>query len=172
MERYVLQKRRLITHYTALYPRRQHYIYVYNIYIYIYIFVCQWQLCGLMVRVPCYISRGPGSIPGTTMLPCSMLFHAIKGESPHTHTHTYIYDRIIIIIIIPWIVYVCYTLLVRCNLEYALVVWIYITSTDANELEGIQQRFASGCLYSPPPLSLRVNFFREFKFAFLKKKET
>jgi hypothetical protein len=35
------------------------------IYIYIYIYI-QDRLCGLVVRVPGYRSRGPGSIPGAT----------------------------------------------------------------------------------------------------------
>jgi hypothetical protein len=35
-----------------------------HIYIYIYIYIC--RLCGLVVRVICYRSGGPGSIPGTT----------------------------------------------------------------------------------------------------------
>jgi hypothetical protein len=33
-------------------------------------------------------------------------------------------------------------------LEYASVVWNSITSTDANKLEGIQQKFTSVCFYS------------------------
>jgi hypothetical protein len=31
-----------------------------------YIKVMSYGICGLVVRVPCYRSRGPGSIPSTT----------------------------------------------------------------------------------------------------------
>jgi hypothetical protein len=37
--------------------------------------------------------------------------------------------------------------LVRPRLEYASVVWNSITSTDANKLERIQQKFTSVCFY-------------------------
>jgi hypothetical protein len=36
-------------------------------------------------------------------------------------------------------------------LEYACVVWNSITSTDANKLERIQQKFASVCFYRFSP---------------------
>jgi hypothetical protein len=38
------------------------YLFLYIIYI-LFIFICD-HLCGLVVRVPGYRSRGPGSIPG------------------------------------------------------------------------------------------------------------
>jgi hypothetical protein len=53
--------------------------------------------------------------------------------------------------------------LVRSKLEYASVVWDYITFTDANKLEHIQQKFAALCfnpfflyvLYSYAPERLK-----------------
>jgi hypothetical protein len=41
--------------------------------------------------------------------------------------------------------------LVRSKLEYAMVVWNSITSTDTNKLERIQQKFASFCFYRFSP---------------------
>jgi hypothetical protein len=43
--------------------------------------------------------------------------------------------------------YALYFTSVRSKLEYASVVWNSITSTDANKLERIQQKFASVCFY-------------------------
>jgi hypothetical protein len=43
--------------------------------------------------------------------------------------------------------YVLYFTLVSSKLEYASVVWNFITSTYANKLERIQQKFASVCFY-------------------------
>jgi hypothetical protein len=40
-----------------------------------------------------------------------------------------------------------YCTLIRSNLEYAFVVWNFITTTDANKLERIQQKFAALCYY-------------------------
>ncbi|PNF27531.1 hypothetical protein B7P43_G02896 [Cryptotermes secundus] len=76
----------------------------------------------------------------------------------HFHTHVnYIFSECIQILgLIRSIIYrfssleclyVLYFTLVRCKLEYASVVWNSITSTDANKLERIQQKFASVCFY-------------------------
>jgi hypothetical protein len=43
--------------------------------------------------------------------------------------------------------FVLYFTSVRSKLEYASEVWNSITSTDANKLEPIQQKFASVCFY-------------------------
>jgi hypothetical protein len=49
-----------------------------------------------------------------------------------------------------YVVYEYFTL-VRSTLEHASLVWNSITSTDANKLERIQQKFASLCVYRFPP---------------------
>jgi hypothetical protein len=61
--------------------------------------------------------------------------------------------------------YILYFTLVRSKLEYALVVWNSITSSDANKLKRIQQKFASICFYRFfPPLYIYLYWcFREMK---------
>jgi hypothetical protein len=44
-----------------------------------------------------------------------------------------------------------YFIILRSKLEYASVVWNSVTSTDANKLKRIQQKFASVCFYRFSP---------------------
>jgi hypothetical protein len=44
-----------------------------------------------------------------------------------------------------WPLFILFLTLVRSKLEYAFVVWNYITFTDANKLERIQQKFTALC---------------------------
>jgi cell division protein FtsW (lipid II flippase) len=48
--------------------------------------------------------------------------------------------------------YLLYFTSLKSKLEYASVVWNSITSTDANKLERIKQKFASVCFYRFSPL--------------------
>jgi hypothetical protein len=52
--------------------------------------------------------------------------------------------------------YMLYCTLIRCKLEYASVVWNSVTTTDANKLERIQQKFAALC-YNRPPLPKSIS---------------
>jgi hypothetical protein len=54
---------------------------------------------------------------------------------------------------------VLYFMLVRSKLEFASVVWNFVTSTDANKLERIQQKFASVCFYRFSPHAPYSNAF-------------
>jgi hypothetical protein len=77
------------------------------------------------------------------------------------------------VLLLLLLLFILYFTLVRSKVEYASVVWNSITSTDANKLERIQQKFTALCFkrfFSSGRLLLQF-CFRTTEIAHLTKEE-